>query len=689
MSEKQAPQGGPIAELRGELEPRRSRRLEASQSQRRSPLGLGIDTGGTFTDAVAVDLGTGEILAKAKRPTTREDLAIGIRDALGAIDAGLLPGVELVSLSTTLATNAVVEGKGARVGLIIAVPDPATFSLPGGLPAADVAVIAGAHAPDGSLRTPLDVAAAEAAVARMASSVDAFAVSAFFSVANAEHEVAVRALIANTCAAPVVCGHELSQRIGMVERATTAALNARLLPLVRDLLDAVRTTLGEFGIDAPLMVVKGDGSLTAETVARLRPVDTVLSGPAASVVGACRLSGLTSAIVADMGGTTTDIAFVAGGMPEVSPEGALVGGWRTRVQALDVRTVGLGGDSRVRVDSDGRVTLGPDRAVPLCTAAEKFPELLGELERFAALASKDELAEEPLFLTLVKRPGSRPDRESSTRMSDVFALLEGRAVHIGEVVRVGGPFIDLDALVRAGHLAEIALTPTDVLAASGDLALGDAAASTLGLRLLASVARLRPDALAARVREAVGARLALELAARALAADTAGTEPSSAEIGLLTHQLASGRSGVLRVQVGLGVPLVAVGAPVAAWFPGANALLASELVIPPHAEVANAYGALAGRVLERAEAKVKAEPDENFVVITPAVRERYPDYATARRRAEELASEAAIAAAHAAGAPDAIVSLTHDEVLARQTRADDDVFVELTVVATASGPPLL
>jgi N-methylhydantoinase A/oxoprolinase/acetone carboxylase beta subunit len=655
-----------------------------TQSTNAARIGIGIDTGGTFTDAVAVDLDSGAILAKAKRPTTRGDLAVGIRDALSAIDAGLFGRVELVSLSTTLATNAVVEGKGARVGLIIAVPDPATFELPGGLPAADVVVIAGAHSPDGGLRTPLDIDAAATAVARMGGSVDAFAISAYFSVANSEHETAVRSLIARSSGLPVVCGHELSQRIGMVERATTAALNARLLPLVRDLLDAVRGTLDEFDIDAPLMVVKGDGSLTAEKVARLRPVDTVLSGPAASVVGACRLSGLATALVADMGGTTTDIALVAGGMPEVSAEGALVGGWRTRVQALDVRTVGLGGDSRVRVGPRARLTLGPDRAIPLCTAAERFPSLLAELGRISA-ATDDVPVPEAVFLTLVKRP----ERPVSDTVATVFDLIDGRAVHVGEVTRVAGPFVDLDALVRSGHVAEIAVTPTDVLVASGELEFGDAAASRAGLALLAAGARTDADALIGAVRAAVGSRLALEVAARALAGDREGREPSSLEIALLEDQLGTGRSGALRTELSLGVPLVAVGAPAAAWFPSARALLGADLIVPEHAEVANAFGALAGRVLERAEARVKADPGEKFVVVTPSLRERYDDYPSARLRAEQLATDAALAAAAAAGAPEASVSLSHDEVMAEQTHAHDDVFVELTVVATASGPPLL
>lgn len=621
-------------------------------------------------------------MSKAKAPTTREDLAVGVGEALRALDVALFPGVEVVALSTTLATNAVVEGKGSRVGLILGVPDPATFELPAGLPALDVAVVTGAHTPDGSLRAPLDLSAAEAAVARMAPVVDAFAVSAYFGVSNAEHETALKRLVAEHSDAPVVCGHELSQRIGMVERATTAALNARLLPLVRDLLDAVRVTLGRCGIDAPLMVVKGDGSLTAEDVARDRPVETVLSGPAASVIGACRLSGLTNALVADMGGTTTDIAAVRGSMPEVDPDGALVGGRRTRVQALDVRTVGLGGDSRIRVSARGEVTIGPDRAIPLSTACERFPGLRDVLSRLAAEASLDVL--EPVFLTLVRRP--RLAVSSAT--SAVFDLLEGRAVHISEVLDVGGPFVDVDGLVRSGEIAEVAFTPTDILAAAGEHHIGDVLAAENGLRLLAMAAGTRPERLLDTMRKAVERRLALEVAARALAEDLPETDATGAHVALLVHLLASG-GGILRSHLSLGVPLVAVGAPAAAWFPGAQSVLGGELLVPEHAEVANAFGALAGRVLERGEARVKAQPDETFLVITPGIRERYDDYASAAARAEELAASIAVAAALAAGTRDADVTITRDEVLAPQARAEDDVVVESTVIATASGPPLV
>jgi len=649
-------------------------------------VGIGIDTGGTFTDAVVVDLASGELLSKAKAPTTRDDLARGVSEALLALDGSHFDAAEVVALSTTLATNAVVEGKGSRVGLIVAVPDPATFTLPGGLPATDVAVIAGAHQPDGEVRAPLDIAAATAAIARMAPVVDAFAVSAYFSVANAEHENALKALIAERCPAPVVCGHELSQRIGMVERAVTAALNARLLPLVRGLLDAVGSTLTRVGISAPLMVVKGDGSLTAQSVARDRPVETVLSGPAASVVGACRLSGLATALVADMGGTTTDIALVSGGMPEVNPDGALVGGWRTRVRALDVRTVGLGGDSRIAVDAGRELRIGPARAIPIATGAERFPHLLETLRTMrTAEVRKGVGLPEPLFLTLVRRP-SHPETEATAALLDA---LDGRAIAIDEALAIAGPFLDVDALVRAGEVAEIAVTPTDVLVAAGELELGCAEASREAIAVLARLAGEQPAEFATAVREGVTRRLTFELAARALTDDLSGREPSPHEASLLAHLLEPAHGRSLRASLSLDMPLVGVGAPAHAWFPSAGARLGGDLSVPRHAEVANAYGALAGRVFESASARVKALPDETFAVITPEVRECFNDYPTARERAGGLATAGALERAVAAGAPDAHVTLSFDEVVAVQERSADRVIVELTVTATASGAPFL
>src|SRR5690606_25588793 len=119
-------------------------------------------------------------------------------------------------------------------------------------------------------------------------------------------------------------------------RALTAALNARLIARISLLIAGVGEAMGRLGLAAPLMIVRGDGTLALADVVALRPIETVLSGPAASLVGAAALSGMSNFILSDMGGTTSDLAVLKGGRPRVAEEGAEVGGWRTMVRAIDV-----------------------------------------------------------------------------------------------------------------------------------------------------------------------------------------------------------------------------------------------------------------------------------------------------------------------------------------------------------------
>ncbi len=164
---------------------------------------------------------------------------------------------------------------------------------------------------------------------------------------------------------PVTLSTELTSSLDAPRRALTAVLNARLISRISLLIEAVRLAMAELHISCPLMVVKGDGSLArAENVA-LKPIETVLSGPAASLVGAKWLSGLDDFIMSDIGGTTTDIGILQGGKPQVAEEGAEVGGWRTMVKAIDVTTIGLGGDSEVHLAMDGSMQIGPQRIVPI------------------------------------------------------------------------------------------------------------------------------------------------------------------------------------------------------------------------------------------------------------------------------------------------------------------------------------
>src|SRR5690606_28023359 len=211
-----------------------------------------------------------------------------------------------------------------------------------------VIILAGGHTAGGAEREPLDLAAAARAVERHAPEVSALAVSAMFAVRNPAPEIALKPLISEQTGRPVTCRHAGAASLNAPRGAVAAPLNARLTPGIRRLVDAVRERLDALGIHAPLMRVKGDGSLVSQATALERPVDTVLSGPAASVVGACYRSGRDNAVVADMGGTTTDIAVVTAGRPQTRLDGALVGEWHPMVETLSVYSIGLGGDSEVR-----------------------------------------------------------------------------------------------------------------------------------------------------------------------------------------------------------------------------------------------------------------------------------------------------------------------------------------------------
>ena len=206
---------------------------------------LGIDTGGTYTDAVLYDEATRTVVAKAKSPTTHHELSIGI---CGAIDAVLASAevaperIELVSLSTTLATNALVEGKGRPVGAVIIGFDGDVLERAGlgeALGPDPAVILAGGHDPHGSAVAPLDTERLAVEVAAVASRVEAFAVTAQFSVRNPEHELAAAEVIREVTGQPVTLSHHLSARLNGPKRAVTAVLNARLISIIDGL---VRTT---------------------------------------------------------------------------------------------------------------------------------------------------------------------------------------------------------------------------------------------------------------------------------------------------------------------------------------------------------------------------------------------------------------------------------------------------------------
>ncbi|MGB5986984.1 MAG: DUF1638 domain-containing protein, partial [Desulfobacterales bacterium] len=278
---------------------------EAGESAHDPPirLGLGIDAGGTYTDAVLFDLKQRMLLGKHKALTTKWDFTLGIGRALAGLEGDLLRQVELVALSTTLATNAIVEGDGQKVGLLLMTPYG--LSDPKELPYEPKVLLQGALEISGRVQTPVDEAQVRRASRELVArhGVQAFAVSGFAGAINPTHEINVKRIVQQETGCLVTCGHELSDLLNFKTRAETAVLNARIVPRLVKLLDDLEQVLFERRVRAPIMVVKGDGSLMGRAMAAERPVETILSGPAASVAGARFLTGHDHALVVDMGGT--------------------------------------------------------------------------------------------------------------------------------------------------------------------------------------------------------------------------------------------------------------------------------------------------------------------------------------------------------------------------------------------------
>lgn len=665
-------------------------------------LWLGLDTGGTFTDAVVLADGR-RVVATAKALTTHWNLAIGIGGAIRAVLA--LAGdasraeVGLVSVSTTLATNAVVENRFSPVCTLLIGFDDAMVERSGLLRpghGGSVVRIEGGHCATGEESSALDEPAVARAVADHESRVEAFAVAAHFSVRNPAHELRARRIIRTLSPKPVTCAHELSSKLDAPRRALTAALNARLTPQIRHLIEALSRVLAEESIQAPLMIVKGDGSLMKAEIALEYPVETILSGPAASVVGAGFLTGLADFVVADMGGTTTDVAVVSGGRPVISGEGALVGSWRTMVEAVDVRTSGLGGDSEVQFDRQHRLCVGPRKAMPLSLLAHSMPAALPRLREIAEL---DRLPSYPTQFAF-----RNPDREAPAHLSPierrVWQALDFEPRQVSEIVRSGSGLEAMRRLADAGLATVAAFTPSDAMHVLGGQQGWCVEAAELGARILATEERnsraarvaVSPRAICERTYEHVVCETGRVLLAAALAHDP-GLRPRGRGWGELGDRLiedtVAGRRFSVLVQAALGLarPLIAIGAPVGAYYPETARRLGAVLSIPKHAEVCNAVGAVAGVVSQTVDILVNQPTFMVFRVHDPSGSRDYSDAHSALEHARRISRELALAAARRAGAADPHVETSVSERLAH-VGAGADYLAEAVARSTATGRPL-
>jgi N-methylhydantoinase A/oxoprolinase/acetone carboxylase beta subunit len=658
---------------------------------------LGVDTGGTYTDAVILDEAANVILGKAKALTSRHDLAVGIGQAVDAAltASGIAAGqVALVSLSTTLATNALVEGQGGRVALVAVGFDAGDLERAGlaeALGGDPVIRIAGGHSHAGLEAAKLDLATLEAALEGIASQVVGFAVAARFATRNPAHEVAVRDAIRRLTGRPVTCSHELSAQLNGPKRALTAVLNARLIGMIDRLVAACERHLAAAGIGAPLMVVRGDGALISAAMVRERPIETILSGPAASIVGARWLTGAKDALVSDIGGTTTDVALLKDGLPEIDPEGARVGGFRTMVEAVAMRTTGLGGDSEVHLVTEGlaaALRLGPRRLIPVSLLAmDHGPMVHDALDRWLSTETAGEF-DGRFVVPMAATAGGLSAREEAVLARITAPMPAAKALNSRLEAAA------LERLVSRGLVMLSGVTPSDASHVLGRLDSWDGAAAEKALRLLA---RRRtgtgdrfadgPASLAVRIVDQLVAQTADCLLEAAFAEDPtfAGEDAQAlARHPLLAAGLRHHR-GVVQITARLGVPVIGLGASAPSYYGAVGERLGCEMVLPEHAGVANAIGAVAGQVSQRVSGLVTSPAQGRFVAHLPTGPKAYGNREEALGAMEAALTAEARARALVAGAMD--VRVTADRSVREADVEGTLLFIEGTVTVTASGRP--
>lgn len=421
---------------------------------------LGIDVGGTHTDAVAI--GPDGLEAQIKVSTKHDNLLSSIRDGLGEIVRHTDPArIKQLNLSTTLSTNAIVEGNFEDVGVIVSAGpgiDPHSF-----MTCKDFHVIPGSLDHRGSETKRLDNLSLEEAIASCRKSgIKVYAAVTKFSPRNPSHEKAIELAVGDN-ADFITLGHQLTGRLNFPRRISTAFYNCAVWRVFNNFADAISGTLEEMGLGhIKVNILKADGGTMPLPLSRKIPVQSIFSGPAASVMGIIALCNIThDSIIYDIGGTTTDIAIFASGSPLIEQEGINIGSHPTLVRALKVHSIGIGGDSAISI-LDKTVRVGPNRLGPSIALGGKIPTLTdaliwkescdcGDIGKskagFAAFASEkgldpDDLATLAIDYAVSKIHDSTRELVDEINQQPVYTiheLLENRRIIPRKIYIMGGP----------------------------------------------------------------------------------------------------------------------------------------------------------------------------------------------------------------------------------------------------------
>jgi len=589
-------------------------------------IGIGIDTGGTYTDAVIYDFTAGSILGTSKALTTKEDLTIGILQALDGLPTEPLRAAQVISLSTTLATNACVEDMGGNAKLIFLGGDPRVIDKNGcayGLPLSSEMYIQESHTKfSGAIERDMDWELFNHHVENDFTGLDGVGIIEINAMRNsAVVEKKAKEQFQARHDIPVICSHELFNELNCLQRGASALLNARLVPVIREFLRAIKQAMAERNINASVAIVRSDGGLMSEEFAHIRPVETLLCGPAASVLGSAFLANEPDSIVVDMGGTTTDIAMIRGGKPVAVTDGVRIGKWKTFVNGLYISTFGLGGDTAIHYRG-ADIFLEDYRIVPVCVAAEQYPQIVDKLRELLCETKSHSFFLHEFYL-LVKDIADNP-RYTQDEQALCSALANGPlSVKDAAAVLPGQDIynFNMSRLLKDGVVQMVGLTPTDIMHLRGDFCRYNLEAASLAAEFVALNIGTTVDELCDLVYDHVRRKLYVNIVKVMLENndDNYMKNGISADVLRVINDAyddakRESASGIISLGFRTNFTLTGVGAPIRFFLHDVAKMLGTTAVTPQHCEVANALGAIVCKVY--ATITVEIRPESNSVNIT-------------------------------------------------------------------------
>ena len=475
---------------------------------------VGIDVGGTYTDAVLLD--AGKVIRQIKVASEHGQVLASILTALDEILQGVeTQRIERVALSTTLVTNAIVQGKLDPVGLFI-MPGPGADWQ--GRLAADPVALSGYVDHRGRERQEIVVDEVKQACKKLAG-VKLFAVSGKFAVRNPAQEQKVAGVLAAAMQPlHIACGAAVSGNLNFIRRTNSAYYNAAVWQRFQDFADAAAAALAERGVQAPILILKADGGTLPLAKARELPVESIFTGPAASVLGVMGLCPPAKpAVSLDIGGTTTDIALWKGGAPLMDAKGAAIDGYLTAVRTFRLQSIGLGGDSWLRREA-GKLLIGPERKGSAMALGGAEPTVTDALI-VAGLCDFGDLALAEAAMQRVLFPG-KSSLETARAIVDQAAEVVATAVREMLAIEAATPVYKVEDIVRPELLR-----PELLIGVGG----GAAGLTPLIAEKLKLAWQVPPLAMVA---NALGAALARPTLHISLRADTAAGEYTVPELGL-------------------------------------------------------------------------------------------------------------------------------------------------------------